>query len=513
MRSSYSSAFRKTRFLPLSVAVLFGLTLGSNALAKDKYPVVLTKLEGRPGKTLMKAAYGRGGQLGAFYDVDMDGNLEFVALERDGRKLALTVLQIDSDRYSTRLDLGKAAAAGLTAVNLDDDDQLEFIVAHGERLEGLKKGVVLFAGAVVGAFAAVPVASIGGHTILLTPVLVPNSSTDLLVVMAVDHDGSVMWQRDIGAEAAAGGTWDETRFQWVVSDADGSGATILITDDAQRAMLGLSADDGRTLWSYSLQGDTKASKRSYASLVDGDRLLPVLLSPGRALVVDPDNGLPVFDGEMKRRISEFPSWHVFRVDGERRFLAFGEDRTELHMVSLETGEIRWTRRSDEIIDVVPLPDGDRFITVMEKRIAIFDGNGDVVAEHDAPDKIKAKFPPVYRDLNNDGHMEFVFVSGKNILCWHLDTNRLRWRAKMGGIVGGANPTELYNAFYDIDGDGWLDIPARKGSGTGRWLSGDTGEILAEVGNGSTVPIMGDWDGNGRLELFWVKTWYEVSTIH
>jgi hypothetical protein len=25
-----------------------------------------------------------------------------------------------------------------------------------------------------------------------------------------------------------------------------------------------------------------------------------------------------------------------------------------------------------------------------------------------------------------------------------------------------------------------------------------------------VPIMGDWDGNGRLELFWVKTWYEVS---
>lgn len=96
------------------------LHVGTRALAKkDEYPVVLTKIDGRPGKTLMKAAYGRGGQLGAFYDVDNDGHLEFVALERDGRELALTVLQIDSDRYSMRLDLGSAAAAGLTAINHD----------------------------------------------------------------------------------------------------------------------------------------------------------------------------------------------------------------------------------------------------------------------------------------------------------------------------------------------------------------------------------------------------------
>lgn len=80
-----------------------------------------------------------------------------------------------------------------------------------------------------------------------------------------------------------------------------------------------------------------------------------------------------YDGELRRRITEFPSWHVFRVDGERHFLAFGENRGELNMISL-----------------------------------------------------------------------------------------------------------------------------------------DTGEILAEVGNGSTTPMIGDWDGNGRLEIFWCKTWYEVS---
>ena len=489
-----------------SVLFLLGLVLGSNCFAKDEYPVVLTKLDGRPGKTLLKAAYGRGGQLGAFFDVDVDGNLEFVALEREGKNLALTVLQIDSDRYSMRLEFGRAAAAGLTAINLDDDEQLEILVAYGQRLEGLKKGLVVFAGAVVGAFAAVPVASLGGNVLFLAPVLVPGSATDLRTVMAVDDDGSIMWQRDFPAD----GSWDETRFKWVVPETDGSGATILITDDAKQAMLGLSADDGRTLWSYSLQGREKASKRSYTSLIDNDRMLPVLFSPGRVLVLDPDSGLAEFDGELRRRISEFPSWHLFRADEERRFLAFGEHRGELNMISLDTGKISWTHQSEEIIDVVPLPGDDRFITVMEKGIAFINGQGEVVAEYSAPDKIKAKFPPVYRDINNDGEMEFIFVSGKNILCWELATDRLRWETKMGGLVGGANPTQLYDAFHDIDGDGWLDIPARKGSGTGRWLSGNTGEILVEVGNGSTIPMIGDWDGNGRLEMFWYKTWYEVS---
>jgi hypothetical protein len=324
--------------------------------------------------------------------------------------------------------------------------------------------------------------------------------------MAVDDDGSIMWQRDFPAD----GSWDETRFKWVVPETDGSGATILITDDAKQAMLGLSAGDGRTLWSYSLQGGDKASKRSYTSLIDNDRMLPVLFSPGRVLVLDPDSGLAEFDGELKRRITEFPSWNLFRVDEERRFLAFGEHRGELNMISLDTGEVSWTHQSEEIIDVLPLPGDNRLITVTKKGIAFINGQGEVVAEYSAPDKIKAKFPPIYRDINNDGEMEFIFVSGKNILCWELATDSLRWETKMGGIVGGANPTQLYDAFYDIDGDGWLDIPARKGSGTGRWLSGNTGEILVEVGNGSTMPMIGDWDGNGRPEIFWYKTWYEVS---
>jgi hypothetical protein len=491
--------------------LLIGAMLAPASYAKDKYPVVLGKIDGRPGKTLLKVVYGRGGQLGSFYDVDADGQMEFVALERDDRELALTVLEIDKDRYSLRLDFGKAAAAGLTAINLDDDDRLEFVVGYGERLEGLKRGVVLFAGALVGQLLFVPIATVGNISYGIMPVLVPNSQTDLYNVMVVDDDGSVIWRRDLRAEAASGASWDETRFKWVVPDADGPGATILITDDDQHVLMGVSAIDGQTKWTYPLQGDEKASKRNYTTLIDGDRFLPVLFSQGgRVLVLEPDSGNPIYDGEFRRKILDFPSWRVFRHDDERGFLMFGEDRSDLHLVSLDTGEVLWSRRFEEIIDIVPLPSGERFIAVMERGIAIVDASGQVVAEHKAPDKIKAKYPPIYTDLNGDREMELVFVSGKNILCWQLGSDRLRWETKMGGIVGGANPTEIYNAFFDIDGDGWLDIPARKGSGTGRWLSGDTGEILVEVGNGSTIPMIGDWDGNGQMEMFWYKNWYTIS---
>jgi len=168
-----------------------------------------------------------------------------------------------------------------------------------------------------------------------------------------------------------------------------------------------------------------------------------------------------------------------------------------------------TAASDKVIEVVPLPDGDRFILVSADGVQLMNTGGDVLARYAAPEKIKAKYPPVYRDLDDDGEMELVFVSGKKFICWQPATNRVLWEESMFGIVGGAHAVRLYDAFHDLDEDGWLDIPGAKGGGTGRWLSGRTGETLAEVGNGSVPPIIGDWDANGLTEIFWFKTWYEV----
>lgn len=500
---------RRLAYCAITALLTTGVAYPIVVNAKDDDPIPLTEIRDRPGKSLLKAAYGRGGRLGAFYDVDADGHLEFVSLERDGKTLELSVLQVDRDEYSLQLTVGSGVPAGLIAVNLDEDAELEFIVAHGERLEGLKKGLIIFASAVVGAFAAVPV----GGSVYLVPVLRPNSATDLYNLDAFDDDGTPLWHRDLKAEAAAGETWDETRFQWVVPYADASGASILISDDGRQELIALSAEDGRTLWSQRLLGDYPASKRNYSYLLDRKRMLPVLFSPGEMLVLDPVTGAAIFDGAIENGVGELPSWQVFRIGDEQGFLVLGEKRTELRMISLNSGRALWSHSSDEVLEILPLAESEQFIAVWEDRIGIFDASGKRLAEHTAPDKIKTKFSPVYRDLNADGNMEFVFVSGKKILCWNLATDQLRWTAGLGGMLGGANPIEIFDAFYDIDGDGWLDVPAKKGSGEGHWLSGNTGEVLISGIAGATTPILGDWDDNGRLEMFWYKTWYEIGAAH
>ena len=502
---------RRSRAFVLALLCAASFSLAPQpAYAGKDYPIRLTKMSDREGKALFKATWGRGGRLGTFYDVDADGKLEFIALERNKGQLTLELMQIDRHGPTFATDAGEGVAAGLVAVNLDDDEPLEFIVAHGDRIGAVQLALVVFANTLLGTFANVPVFDAGGMQYAIAPVLVPNGNIDLYNLLAYDDDGSQLWHRDLRAGKAAGEAWKETRFQWTVQHGDGSGATILITDDERHEMLGLSGDDGSIVWTQSLEGKTRASQRNFSALIGDEGLLPVLFSPGEILIINPETGIPVYDGPLDRSVWEMPSWRIFGSGADRGYLVFGENRSELRMVSLATGNTLWsTRMSDKVLEIVPLRSGDRFILVSKTGIRLMDAGGSELAEYPAPATIKAKYPPVYRDLDGDGVMELVFVSGKKFMAWRPSSNELLWETSLFGLVGGANPVELYSTFLDIDGDGWLDVPGKKGGGTGQWLSGRTGELLTEVGNGSTTPVVGDWNDNGRPEIFWFKTWYEV----
>ncbi len=495
--------------VPVSVLTLAlaGATLP--VWGRDKEPLRLVEIKDRPGKELFKAAYGKDGRLGMFYDVDGDGRQEFVSLNRDNGVLELAVLDLSADRERLHVVAGEGSPAGLATVNLDDDARLEFIVASGSRAqENLKKGLILFA-STIGAMYWVNVQFAAGANVAWYMIVVPPVNTDLYDIAAFDDDGSPLWRRDFRSGDAAG-KWGNTRFQSVVPDPGGAGGTILITDDRQNALIGISTKDGTTRWKRPVTGGAKPSSLRFNPLVDGDRLLPVLYAPEGIIIIDPATGEPVLEKATERRISTLPSYRVLGQDGAKGFLVFGEGSDELRMISLESGEVMWSHTMEKVRDVLPLPDGRRFIAVWKHGIEILDAGGKVLLDRPAPDKIKTVFSPVYRDLNGDGVTEFVFVSGKKIICWNPETDEVLWRTGMGGLVGGANPVGLYDAFYDLDGDGWLDVPVRKGSGSGFWLSGKTGEELASVGNGSNVPVVGDWDGDGKPEVFWYKKWYEVE---
>ena len=505
----------KHRHAASALVALIMITLlltsgGAMAGKKDEFPVQLTEVSGRDGKLLMKAIGKWFGRLGTFHDVDGDGKREFVVLDRKRGQVTLRLIQIDDSGAQFDAPAGKGYGAGLAVVNLDDDQAMEFIVAHGDKMSMLENALVGGLNNLLATFVGIPILTAGHTTVVLAPVLRPDQDVDLYNIVAFDDDGTRLWHRDLQAERAAGSAWKETRFQWIVQERDGSGATIIITDDDRHAMIGLSGEDGSARWTRKLEGDLRSSRRAFSALIDGDDLYPVLFSADNMLILEPESGDPVFDGQVDRGAWGLPSWRVFGEGGGKGYLVFGENQKELRMVSLKTGAVLWsTAISEKVLEIVPLPDGDRFVIVSANGVQLMNTAGDVLARYKSPDKIKAKFPPVYRDLDGDGEIEIVFVSGKRFLCWQPATDKLLWEASMFGIVGGGNPVQLFDSLYDIDDDGWLDVPGAKGGGTGRWLSGKDGTILTEVGNGAAPPIIDDWDGDGLSEIFWVKTWYEL----
>jgi len=489
--------------LTVALAAVFSINF-SSTMAKDDEPYELREIKERDGKEIYKTAFGRGGRVGFFRDVDADGQQEFVALTEDGKELELSVLELDTDVPRLRFLVGENEAAGLYAINLDADDQLEYVIGYGSKLQDrVKRTLIQFASSLVTLNAGWTIMGNQYYYMISTGV-----NVDVRHVKAFDDDGSLLWDRDL---SAAGENWTNPRFKWVTPDPDGRGGTVLLTDDGPNVLLGLSAEDGSTLWSQTLRGDTRAARREFRPLTDGTRDFPVLFAPGEILVLDPISGDPILDVPLTRRIATLPSWQIFDTGNGRGFLAYGEDRSELEMLSLESGQVLWSHSMDRVEEVLPLANGTRLMAITEDGVRILDAGGELVADLIAPGEIKKRSTPVYADLDGDETMELLFVSDKkSIIAWRPEGDQHLWTGSASsGMLGAANPAQIYDSFFDLDGDGWLDVPARKPSGAGVWLSGRTGEDLAAVGNGTTDPIVGDFDNNGVAEVFWAKTWYEI----
>jgi len=112
-------------------------------------------------------------------------------------------------------------------------------------------------------------------------------------------------------------------------------------------------------------------------------------------------------------------------------------------------------------------------------------------------------PTSIGDLNNDGHLEVVFVS-YNMLGVLSHTGSLLWSATTGGnMFRGA-------ALSDIDNDGILDVVFGSEDGILRALKGSNGQVIwtcdLEAHYGMVfemdhAPVIADLNNDGRLDVF------------
>ena len=138
----------------------------------------------------------------------------------------------------------------------------------------------------------------------------------------------------------------------------------------------------------------------------------------------------------------------------------------------------------------------------DNHVYVFNAeDGSLAWQYIAPYYIGA--PTSVGDLNNDGHLEVVFVS-YNMLGVLSHTGSLLWSATTGGnMFRGA-------AVSDIDGDGTLDVVFGSEDGILRALKGSNGQVLwtvdLEAHYGLVfeidhAPVIADLNNDGLLDVF------------
>lgn len=138
----------------------------------------------------------------------------------------------------------------------------------------------------------------------------------------------------------------------------------------------------------------------------------------------------------------------------------------------------------------------------DNHVYVFNAeDGSLAWQYIAPYYIGA--PTSVGDLNDDGHLEVVFVS-YNMLGVLSHTGSLLWSATTGGnMFRGAG-------LSDVDGNGVLDVVFGSDDGILRALKGSSGQVLwtcdlqAHYGMVYEIdhaPVIADLDNDGRLDVF------------
>lgn len=505
-----SFATHRSLQIPVTLVILVtALSLLAAVEPEQEKKFALTVLKERPS---IASVTEQKGVVGFIRDVDGDGTEELVyAIKK--KVVTFRVLSLTDGSVLREVLLDKGHPAGIAALNLDDDVQLEFIVGYGSSAHAMAARVmygIFVSGGLLGALMDRRPLDI-----------------DLESLVAIDDDGTTIWHKEV-AGLLPGTSWRNSRLHMMFQNNDGNSATIILSNDMESEVVGVAGRDGKALWRAQLRRDpefgpqgasigddaeeqpnpNKPSEWDTATLYRNGQRLLAFYKHNSLYIFNPLDGSTVLQLQLDVSIADLPTTQLFQCEKKPGFLLLTKGREQLRMISLDSGNTFWSQEMEKVRAILPL-DENRFMVVWKHGVRTFSSSGELLDDNSTPFKVN-RFEPLYSDLNGDGSYEFIYTSGKKVISWNPQKGGVLWARSLGGLVGARNPIVLYDSFYDLNQDGWLDIPVMKSSGAGRWLSGKSGAILAEVGAGVGKPLAGDWDRDGRPEFYWWKKCYEID---
>lgn len=384
----------------------------------------------------------------------------------------------------------------------------------------------------------------GYDEILVGTTAVGTRSTNPYWLVAVNHDGSILWQRNteapIKSSPAAGDIDNDGDIEVVVSVGGDPG------DLAHHGgVVAYNGADGAFLWKFYTRDHIGGAPDGYADGVfsspalgdvDGDGDLEIAFGAWDDWIYLIDhNGQKIWDYPNLDTIWSTPAMADLRPDVEGLEIIIGADITGNPYIISPTydggylyvfdkdGHVLVKKWVDETVFSSPAigdidSDGNLEIVVgtglywwaqgnpTTFAVYAWDGNGNLLPGWPAATEFPGFSSPALADLDDDGDLEIITGSGDfehgKVYAWHHDGNPVAgWPVTPRNSMGTNHFIRSSPTVADYDGDGELEILFAM-----LWdiqvygSNGSLEEILSTTFSLLGSPAIGDIDHDGRLEI-------------
>lgn len=285
-------------------------------------------------------------------------------------------------------------------------------------------------------------------------------------------------------------------------DGDGFDDLAVLTDDGRFLVWGAVSESGREApgirKTFQLEGERGTSLVLVP--VRGTGLRPFIgTESGRLLTTGGDGTLVSVAHPFDRPVSGIACWGesdtLLAVASEGGYTLLGADG---HIVS--NGIPGITGQSDPATGRPSSGSGTQGFLSERNMIRVIHANGASWVLH-RPDFQDSLSSPILADVNGDGSLDIVSVSGGRVWCMNANGTLIEGFPARVAAADAECSTPIIG---DVDGDGHMDILVSTSEGLITAVSADGGRVegfpLPLYGKKAVAPTLADVDGDGRIEI-------------